>query len=99
MVARSYVAALNARVISNLDGANIPKVLTFLKQYHADIPNCQLAALRAEAEMPKFKECGQKDLMAMYMEEQEEVLVTLGRNSLRRLADGRRRRLQARRRQ
>ena len=70
---------LNGRVVSNLDGANFPKVLTLLEQNHADIPNGQLAALRAE--MSKFKECGQKEIIAMYMEEEDKVLVTLGRKA------------------
>ena len=39
---------LNGRVVSNLDGANFPKVLTLLEQNHADIPNGQLAALPKE---------------------------------------------------
>ena len=79
MDCRRYIAALNGRVVSNLDGANFPKVLTLLEQNHADIPNGQLAALRAE--MSKFKECGQKEIIAMYMEEEDKVLVTLGRKA------------------
>ena len=77
MDCRRYIAALNGRVVSNLDGANFPKVLTLLEQNHADIPNGQLEALRAE--MPK--ECGQKEIIAMYMEEEDKVLVTLGRKA------------------
>ena len=80
MDCRRYIAALNGRVVSNLDGANFPKVLTLLEQNHADIPNGQLAALRAE--MPKFKACGQKEIIAMYMEEEDKVLVTLGRKAV-----------------
>ena len=78
MDCRRYIAALNGRVVSNIDGANFPKVLTLLEQNHADIPNGQLAALRVE--MPKFKECGQKEIIAMYME--DKVLVTLGRKAV-----------------
>ena len=76
---RSYIAALNARVITVVDGTIFPKLLALFTKYAKLIPPSQLKALKDAK--PFFDNSQPLELLAMYNDTDNTVLVTLGRKS------------------
>ena len=79
MFVRSYIAALNARVITVVDGTIFPKLLALFTKYAKLIPPSQLKALKDAK--PFFDNSQPLELLAMYNDTDNTVLVTLGRKS------------------
>ena len=76
-----YVGPLNGCVMSDIDGLIFTRVLKALEKYSYIIPPDQLATLRDPATLQIFENTKSLSLLAMYMPDEDKVILTFGRKS------------------